>query len=411
MKIKLFYKSTLILFISLFIFSCNSDNEEVVVPKKYLVDYKKVKENKKGNIQFVAGVIGSYLEGTNISFFNKINHDVETYVIKYKTTFKEKEVVASGLVMIPKGKKDFPILSFQNGTNVEHKKAPSVDYNSQFFQLFKVVASTGFIVSVPDYLGFGASKQMFHPYLHKKSTTQSMVDMLKAVRELTNGKKVDVKSNKNVYLSGYSQGGWSTMCLQKALELDYSGEFNVVASSCGAGPYNLETVIKNVLKKKTYDNPYFLAYVFNAMYKLGEINEDAIYKIVKKPYAKKMEALFDGVKAGWEINNELTSVVGDMFTDNFINNYETSDDFKDVRKFLKNNSVGFWSTKIPTKLFHGTVDNDVPFATSQEAYDEMTKLGVSNSTLQLIPIPNQSHGGAILPAEIATLEWFLELKK
>ncbi|MBS9767000.1 MAG: alpha/beta hydrolase [Flavobacteriaceae bacterium] len=413
MKIKLFYKSTFVLFISLFLFSCNSDHIEDKKPPKvekaYLVDFKKVEETKQFEIFLIAEGLKIYSKNKDVPV-KEITHDVETYVIKYNTTFQGKEIVASGLVLIPIGGETFPILSFQNGTNVEHSKAPSVNYNSMYFQMFNVMSSTGFIVSVPDYLGFGASKDMFHPYLHKKSTVQSMVDMLKAVRELTNGEKVAVKSSKDVYLSGYSQGGWSTMCLQKALELDYSEEFTVKASSCGAGPYNLETVIKEVLKKDYYNNPFFLAYVFNAMNKMEEVSKETINKIVRKPYADKMTNLFDGVKTGDEINAELSRNVKEVFTDNFIKNYATSADFKDVRNFLQKNSVDFWKTNIPTKLFHGTADNDVPFATSKEAYNEMKKLGVKDVTLQLVPIKNKNHVGAIIPVEIATLQWFLEIK-
>ncbi len=412
MKIKLFYRSTLLVFVSLFIFSCNSDNEEIVKPPKvekhYLVGFSKLKSNKKIEILLTAGILSTYLD-TNLAFVEDITHDVDTYVVKYNTTFQGKEVVASGLVLIPQGSKEFPILSFQNGTNVEHRKAPSLDYDSYFFQMFNIMSATGFIISVPDYLGFGASEKMFHPYLHKKSTVQSMVDMLKAVRELTNGKKVAVKSSKDVYLSGYSQGGWSTMCLQKALELEYSEEFNIKASSCGAGPYNLETVVKEVLKKERYNNPYFLAYVFNTMNKMGVISQETIGKIVRKPYAKKMADLFDGVKTGDEINAELSRNVKEVFTDNFIKNYATSDDFKEVRGFLQKNSVDFWKTAVPTKLFHGMADNDVPFATSQEAYNELKKLGVKDVKLEAMP--NKTHSRAIIPTEIATLEWFLQIKK
>ncbi len=411
MKNKVFYKSVLTVFISLFLFSCNSDKEDVAPPKEeniYLVDFRKVDKVKKYEIVVMANVLKA--KGFDISFIDKIAHSVDTYVIEYNTTFQKKKIVASGLVLIPKGDKKFPLLSFQNGTNVKHSNAPSVDYKSDGFRMFNLMASTGFVISIPDYLGFGASEQMYHPYLHKKSTVQSMVDMLKAVKELANEDKVSAKLSKDVYLSGYSQGGWATMCLQKALDQDYSSEFNVKASSCGAGPYNLQTVVKTVLKEQNYHNPYFLAYVFNTMYKMGVIDQEVLGKVLNAPYAEKIPNLFDGIKSGGEINSELSSNVAELFTDSFIKNYETSDDFKLIRDFLTENSVGFWKTTIPTKLFHGQKDNDIPFATSQEASEEMKKLGVSDDILQLVPISDKGHSGAFLPTEIAALEWFLNLK-
>ncbi len=410
------FRSILFVFVVAFIFSCETDNDSPISPvrkpdnKVYLVDFEKVAEYKSDYIKKVA-IAASVVGGVPIPFINEITNDVQFYTIKYNTTFEGKDVVASGLVVMPKGDKEFPLLSFQNGTNPEHSKAPSVDYDSSIFQLFNIIASSGFIVSVPDYLGFGTSKEMYHPYMDKKSTESSVVDMLKAVKELTNGKKVAVKSTKDVYIAGYSQGGWATMCVQKSLEKENSGKFHLVASSCGAGPYNLETVIEYVLKRKTYNNPYFLAYVFNTMIKQNLVNQETINKIVRPPYNEKVQSdLFDGMHSGNEINSELSTNVAEMFTDNFIKNYKTSPDFKVIRDFLQKNSVEFWKTDVPTKLFHGSADVDIPFATSQEAYDEMIRLGTQNVTLELVTIPNKGHVGAILATGINTVDWFLEIK-
>ncbi len=410
------YKNVLFVFIIALIFSCETDTNEPTIRKPeekvYLVDYKKQSTKyKKKYIKTIAMGLRIYT-GVPIPFIDKIVNDVQIYTIKYNTTFEGKNVIASGLVLMPKKAKKFPLLSFQNGTNTEHRKAPSVYYESIMFQLFNFIASTGFIVSVPDYLGFGASENMYHPYLDKESTVSSVVDMLKAVKELTNEKKISTKSTKDVYIAGYSQGGWATMCVQKALEQDNGKNFHLIASSCGAGPYNLETVIEYVLKRKRYNNPYFLAYVFNTMLKKGVIDQEILDKIIRPPYNKKIQDnLFNGINSGGDINSQLSREVSEMFTDNFIKNYKKSPDFKVIRDFFHKNSVGFWKTDVPTKLFHGNTDVDIPFATSQEAYDEMLKLGTNKSTLELVEIPNKTHGQAILPAEIKTIDWFLKLKE
>ncbi len=411
------FRSILFVFVVAFIFSCETDTNAPILPvdkpvkKVYLVDYKKEPvEYTKKEMKGLAILVDAY--GVNIPFVNKIENNIQIYTIKYNTTFEGKDVVASGLVVLPKGDKEFPLLSFQNGTSTLHSKAPSVDYNSMIFKMFDIVAATGFIVVVPDYLGFGASKTMYHPYMDKKSTVNSVVDMLRAVKELANGEKVKVKSTKDVYIAGYSQGGWATMCVQKALEQDNGKNFHLVASSCGAGPYNLETVIEYVLKRKSYNNPYFLAYVFNTMVKKGLLNQQLIDKMIRAPYNEIIqEDLFDGTHSGDEINRQLSTNVAEMFTYNFIKNYKISPDFKVIRDFLQKNSVKFWKTEVPTKLYHGGADVDIPFATSQEAYDKMLGLGTDKANLELVKIPNQTHGQAVLPAELETVNWFLELRE
>ena len=46
-----------------------------------------------------------------------ILNDVTVYKIVYKTTVKNQETEASGLVCVPAVKGSYPVLSFQNGTN------------------------------------------------------------------------------------------------------------------------------------------------------------------------------------------------------------------------------------------------------------------------------------------------------
>ncbi len=409
----LFKNVYLVLFISV-VFSCGSNNSTIkppVTPKQptYLVDYTKVDSYSNSDIQGVLLVLNFFDINLGLPK-EKFTNSVDLYTIRYNTTFEGNKIIASGLVAIPNKSDTFPLLSFQNGTNTQHKKAPSVNYNAEIFQLINVASSAGFIVSVPDYLGFGESKQMFHPYMDKKSTVSSVVDMLKAVQELTDKKDISAKASKDLYLNGYSQGGWATMCVQKALEIEQKGLFNIKASSCGAGPYNLETVLEFVLGRETYNNPYFLAYVFNTMIKMKKADVSILKKILKEPYSNRIVDVFDGVKTADQINRLLSTNVKDIFTDNFIKNYKTSPDFKLVRDFLKNNSVGFWKTAIPTRLYHGTKDVDVPFINSQEAYDEMLKLGVSKETLKLIKIPDSNHTNSAIPTEMMTLRWFLKLK-
>ncbi len=128
------------------------------------------------------------------------------------------------------------------------------------FAIMESLASMGFIVVIPDYIGFGASASLPHPYLDAKSSTQSILDMIRATKEYSTDDKVLAKPTKDLFIFGYSQGGWATMQLQKTIEKDYSTEFNLIASSCGAGPYSIEYMNKYIVDQPIYPMPYFLAY-------------------------------------------------------------------------------------------------------------------------------------------------------
>ncbi len=98
------------------------------------------------------------------------------------------------------------------------------------YQLFSGVASTGYVVIIADYLGFGVRQQMAHPYLHKESTVQTLVDMLYSVAEFDEDIAKDITVSDEYFLLGYSQGGWATLALLDALENDYASDFTVKAA-------------------------------------------------------------------------------------------------------------------------------------------------------------------------------------
>jgi hypothetical protein len=184
--------------------------------------------------------------------------DVTVYKIVYKTTVDNQDINASGLVCVPATPGDYPVLSFQNGTNTLNSDAPSVFPNDFSYQMIELIASLGYIVVISDYPGFGASVSIPHPYLVKEPTVTSLVDNLYAVRELAASELPGINEINEYYLLGYSQGGWATLALDKALETSYSGDFNLVGSACGAGPYNIYLLMQGMINVTTYPMPVYL---------------------------------------------------------------------------------------------------------------------------------------------------------
>ncbi len=52
-----------------------------------------------------------------------------------------------------------------------------------------MLASTGYVVMLPDYIGYGSTKNMEHPYCAYNLIAGSVVDMMKAVREFCDEQK------------------------------------------------------------------------------------------------------------------------------------------------------------------------------------------------------------------------------
>ena len=409
MKIKILSRLLTIIFLLSIFSSCdlfNNDNDTNPTDQ-YLASYEKVTSYLPAFIESILEPLANkYPELDPI--VAKIEHGVIVYKISYMTSFNGEDVIASGLVCVPTSLGEFPVLSYQNGTNTQHSKAPSVNPDNELFLLLEFMASTGFIITIPDYLGFGASDNMFHPYLDKESTVQSVLDMQRAVKELDTN-YLDVEMNNDYYIAGYSQGGWATMQLQKAIEEDYSEVFNLRASACSAGPYDLNYINEYVLDLEDYPMPYFLGYIFNSYYNLEGITTP-INEIFKAPFDAKILTLYDGTRAGEEINNELDTKISRLFTADYISDYNTAEKYSSVKDMLTLNSISAWKTTTPTMLIHGDKDTFVPPQVTSQIFANFLNQGVGVDKVMMVPLPGATHQTAVIPAGIASINWFLEIK-
>lgn len=408
MKNSLLFRLFLLIFLVSAFAGCDLDDDNKVPEDNYIVDFVKHKSYSVDEIKSRMSLfVAIYPELKVIS--DNLKYGIDVYKITYKTKFDDKEVIASGLVSVPQTSGSYSLLSYQNGTNTQNSNAPSVSPDYELYQLIEYVASTGFIVSVPDYLGFGASLNMFHPYYDKKSTVESVTDMLWAVKEMANNYLQVVPKN-DLYIMGYSQGGWSTLQLQKYIEENYLSEFNLKASACGAGGYDVRFINDYILEQTDYPMPYYIGYMINSFVKLGDVTNPTS-DIFKSPYSERILKLYDGKNSGDEINAQLTTKIADLFTDEYRSSVNTNIKFASVVSTLSKNSIAAWKTNIPTMILHGTDDKYVPYKGSENLYKDFLAKGVSPGNITFIPIPGGDHGSSIIPSGVASLTWFIGLNK
>ncbi len=398
------------LLLTLVLISCNSGLDDVEVPESendYLIETELVESYPLLFIQTFLQLAAT--EYPEIEEFNdQFISGVDVYKIVYNTEFNGETIKASGLVCLPTSSGTYPVLSYQNGTNTLHDAAPSVDPNNELFSVLEMMSSTGFIITIPDYLGFGESDNMFHPYLHKESTVQTVTDMLKAVDEFIDGKE-EISTDHDLYIAGYSQGGWATMAMQENLNKQNSTNFNLKASACGAGPHNLITINEYVTGLEEYTMPYFLGYIFNSYINIGLTT--TYDEVFQQPYADRIPTLYDGSKTGVQINDQLTNVVSDLFTDEYLSGWNTSATFSPVVDYLEENSIEAWATTTPTMLLHGTADELVPPIVTENLYNDFISEGVSSSLVTRVELEDMSHTSGILPSGLASIIWFISLRE
>ena len=306
----------------------------------------------------------------------------------------------SGALMIPSGTTEsHPLLSLQHGTQTKRDLVASVSpLNSVEGIVGMVTASLGYVTAVPDYPGFGISDRM-HPYLHAKSLALSVVDFMRAVRSYcsNNGTGLDGE----VFLAGYSEGGYVTLASQEEIEQHYSNEFTLTAVAPMAGPYDLHGTMLEILQAGTYSTPAYVAYfltAYNELYGWNRLND-----FFKSPYASRMPGLFDGSKTWGEVVDQLPSNLSDLMNPEFVagvlDGSETA-----VISATEENTLLNWVPKAPIHFFHGDADEVSPYQNALTAVAALTANG--GADIELTTIPGGTHASASLPSVLGAIDWF-----
>lgn len=386
----------IIFLISVIITSCQKDDKQ---PEYfYFISKEKVQTFSKSYINNLIDVVaGSIPEAS--TFKSKVASDIDIYKVVYKTTIDGNETDVSGLVVVPVNAGSYPVLSFQNGTNTENAFAPTefpIDYG---YQMVEILSSMGYIVTIADYPGFGESKNIPHPYLVAGPTIASLVDLLYTVKEMDPTELPDVSVKNEYYLLGYSQGGWSTLQLHKALETNYKSDFNLNGSCCGAGPYNIYMLLQQMVGSPTYPMPVYIGYILNA-YSAYHQFTNPVSDILNEPYASRIPDLFTGQYSSGQINGQLTTSIPALLTSDFLSGFASSAKYASVRDALNRNSIAGWHTNIPLLLIHGQNDTHVNVSATENMYTAMIQGGTSTDIVKKVIIPGADHGSGLAPAMI-----------
>ena len=130
-----------------------------------------------------------------------------------------------------------------------------------------VTTPSGFITIIPDYTGIG-DPDKYHPYIIADPHTEAVVNMIRGVKELAielEDSNDRFQFNDQLFLIGYSDGGYATLASQRGMQLDYPDEFSITASFPMAGPYDLSgTMVPYFLSEPEYSQPYYVPYVLTS---------------------------------------------------------------------------------------------------------------------------------------------------
>lgn len=154
-----------------------------------------------------------------------------TFPVAYWSTDPQGDsLLVSGRVYLPKRRDLNGIVIANHYTICSDAEAPS-----NTIAMESVLTMKGYAVIMPDYVGYGLSRDEVHPYLHWRSAAQTAVDLLNCMPELLDyyGYSYPI----DVVVSGYSQGGAVALGVTRMLE-ELDSTWIVRKLYAGAGPYD-----------------------------------------------------------------------------------------------------------------------------------------------------------------------------
>ena len=189
----------------------------------------------------LSSVASSYLDNLDAALFKS---NVRVVKVIYKTEYPEGTILhVSGIACISEDlNPNFPTLVYLHGT-VEKGGAPS-DKMEGFAEGAVISSVTNGVVLMPDYIGYGESENVLHPYCHGPSLAQTSFDMIRAYKEYATD-----NFNSNIFITGYSEGGYAAVALQKKIQEIVGSGLNVHKTVAGSGPYDFVSFGEQFLSK------------------------------------------------------------------------------------------------------------------------------------------------------------------
>ena len=407
MKNSILFKMILLSFF-ISVISCDKTESNEEPENTKLVRYTKKKTpTKEQTTSLISFSLDFYPEISEI--VKDIKYDVDVYTIEYKTSFKGYEIIASGVVYIPVSDQEFPLVSLQIGTNVENKNAPSLNTStpSDIEKALISSSSTGNISMIADGIGFGKSSDIFHPYHHKESSNNAVIDMIKATQDLL--KETKANSNGELFILGYSLGGWATLSVLEHIEKNSPlPGLSLIGASVGAGAYDLNEMLEITLQSQQYPQPYYLAYIVESQIRNG-FTDKPLDAFFKEPYSSRIPELFDGINDSSQINSQLTQNINELMSEEILTNLD-SEKYSDFKILLDQNSIKAWNNKSELRLYHGTADLSVPITISKSMVIKLRDAkGGSMYNVELIELEGLDHSSAAIPWVIDSFIWLKKL--
>ncbi|HQU91830.1 MAG TPA: lipase family protein [Pyrinomonadaceae bacterium] len=351
--------------------------------------------------------------------FPKADRGVDLKKVSYTTRdAKGKIEPVTGLLILPRGGAEKGLVVYMHGTTWDFKNAPSrvLTHKDQTYAELFAFAAAGYAVAAPDYIGLGDSKPT-HPYPLNIVNGRSGVDIIKPVRNFARASRYSL--GKDLYVTGYSEGGGTAMGMLKLLEESGDPDLRPTKGAPASGPYDLTGVTRDFLlaEAKGTDlvtRAFLLGYTISYFKDAFGVKTSDYFQ---KSMATTVNINFKRGKSDKSIGLGLI-VVGaitggtksrdSLLTPRFIRALEDLDMNDPVIREMSKNNVYDWSPRTPMLIISLATDRVVDPGNAHKAVETMRRRGVGRNTMRHLEINNPAldHGSVVPEATYNTLRFF-----
>lgn len=328
---------------------------------------------------------------------------VNLYRVTYTSVVPErgnKSITATGLIAVPDDakKKSFPMLSYQHGTVYLKTEVPSFPEQSPETQIVLAqFGGQGYVVIGADYFGMGNSKEP-EGYMAKASHQQATYDLLMASRAVLKHLKIETTE---LFLGGWSQGGFVTMAFLEKLERE---GVKVSAAATASGPPDVAALLNGflyyprpidavwvnsviILSSFAFENYYGVPGLARSLF------NDAYYDVSRKVYLREP---FDPN----DVPTDLRKLIkAEYFDPQFF--AESA-----YGRLAAATTTYRWLYKTPLRNYYGEVDEAIPVGVGKMVMTYQQAIGSGNMNVTAISTGNTNHRGTYAVAVPEWKKWF-----
>lgn len=309
---------------------------------------------------------------------NVSNDTVMTMVaVKYPTLDTQgKKIMASGVLYLPYGDKNVKEILVASHYTITHVKSSPSQESGMMMESMICAGNPGTAVFASDYIGFGITSDMVHPYLVEESAGRCQLDVARAGMAYLKDHGYTIDKALKTYSAGFSQGGAVAVATQRAFEEDATAinDFNFCGTYCGDGPYDPWATFEYYFENGRVELPTVLPMTLMGMM---AAYPDVFKGIEFKEYfSKKIDAakLYNMIASKEYDITAIDSAIKQMAGTNRLADImspEALDTSSEITKALsvaleRNNLAnGSWTPQHVCVVYHARNDNVVPYVNSR----------------------------------------------